>query len=292
MPTTPCLLADNVFNRIQQYRSGALTASSEVVGYEARRLASYRRERQGWQPTDDGAANTPEGHCVKRDLGLGVATSVDYVMLDRGSNLWGRTFYIEGSDDDFVTTALSIPTAVPPLDANGNYPVGGDPSNGTCGVTEEGAAYALFGLTAPRRYWQIRPAFEADYIPFISGLMLGRRHQLLGYASTLDEDAGSSIRTSQQSDAGYLGFDRVYDWRTLKLDLKYIGAPEYDERIRQLRTLFFKRNAPALIAMNWADYPERAWLYQWDSTSWSAAMQRAYRSTTMTFRECGHSVDL
>jgi hypothetical protein len=67
-PQTPLLLVDNVFDTVQLYPTGTVTADSERTGHEAHRVAGYRRERASWQTTAAAA-----GHAVKVDLGAGVS---------------------------------------------------------------------------------------------------------------------------------------------------------------------------------------------------------------------------
>lgn len=274
-PQTPLLLVDNLFDTVNLYPSGFLTTSSEIAGHEAYRVASYRRERQSWQ-----AASVAANHWVA--VALGEARSVDFIYLDRGHNLWGATISIQYSDDGAVWTTY---TAIP-LPAEGT--LGGDPFTGNRAVTEEGAWWAMFTASPAHTHWRF--LVQTAIAPVVTGLMLGLRTQLLGFSGTFDEDAGGRTESSLVSTAGYKGSDTTYSWRTVELDLKYIGSAEYDASIRFLREVLFKRNQPFVCAMDYGTRPERAWMYQYEGNSWGFAKSRVYRSGRIRAREVGASL--
>lgn len=271
-PQTPLILVDNVFDVINQYVSGVLSSSGEAANRSVRYIADYRRERDYWQ-----AATSATNRYVRVDLGAGNTRAVDFVWIDRGHNLWNLDVGVETSDDNFAATVDQRFAVVP---AQGT--VGGDPLVGWC-VTEEGALYRLFTATSARRYLQVRVATAAQ--PILTGVMVGARTQLAGYSRKRDEDAGGRTERSQESDAGYLATDRVYDHRTCTLDLKTIGATEYDSKIRSLRTLLFARNQPAVVVIDYGTNPERAWLFQYSGRAWSFGMERVHRGGTIQLRE-------
>lgn len=271
-PKTPLILVDNVYDVVNQYVDGVLSSSGEAANRSVRYIADYRRERDYWQ-----AATSAADRYVRVDLGAGNTRAVDFVWIDRGHNLWGLSVAVEASDDDFAATTNTSAAVVP---AEGT--VGGDPEAGWC-VTEEGALYRLFPAFTARRYHQVRVVSVAQ--PIITGIIVGARTQLAGYSRRRDEDAGGRTERSQESDAGYMATDRVYDHRTCTLDLKVIGAAEYDSTIRSLRTLLFARNQPAVVAIDYGTNPERAWLFQHSGRSWSFAMERIHRGGTIQLRE-------
>lgn len=232
------------------------------------------------------------GAWVGVDLGAATVLAPDYVWIDRGHNLWGGSIAVDGTPDATFATSFGTDRAVaarfiPSLDANGNYVVGGDPTTGVC-VTEEGALYMLFTAPTANRAWRVRfPIGLSSFTPVVPGIMLGRRHQLLNFSTSRDEDAGGRKVASEESDAGWLGNGKAYAWRTVDLGLKYIGAAEYDTTIRDLRRLLFERNQPAVVAMEYGTYPQRAWLYQLDGRAWANPMERVLRSGRLTLREVG-----
>lgn len=276
-PQTPVLFIDNFCDTVQQYTAGVLTPSSARVGYEADRVADYRRERTSWQ----GTAAT--AHTFTVDLGVGVAKPADVMFFDRGHDLNGTTITLAYSDDGSAFTTVF--SGVMPVAGT----LGGDPTTGFC-ITEEGAAYRFFTLTGAHRYWRITLAQGSTFIPVVPGIIVGAKLQLSSFSATFDEDKGERTQQSDTSKAGYRGTDTTYAWRQLDLDLRYINATEYDNSIRAARELLFKRNVPAVIVMDYGTHPERAWMYQYDGTSWAMPKSRVYRAGQFHFREVGASL--
>lgn len=275
-PQTPLILVDNFLDTIALYPKATVFASNFITGREPFRVADARRDRSWWQ----GTAN---GDQIGVDMGVGNTVNPTYLYFDRGSNLWGGSISLQWSDDNITYTPLWSPGA-PALGT-----VGGDPtSNATLAATEEGALYTIFGPTgAAHRYWRIACFPSGGAAPVIPGVMLGVRTQLLGFSRVRDEDAMTRTDISETSRSGYLASDKRYAWRTLLVDLPYIGATEYDATIRTLRRRLFELDQAAVIAMDYATKPERAWMYRYDGTAFSAPMTRAYRATQFRMREVG-----
>lgn len=276
-PQTPLLLVDNLLDVNSLYVAGTLVASSSLTGREPYRVIDARRERSWWQTA--GAATGPT---LGVDLGAGNTANPDYLFLDRGHNLAGKTVWVQYSDDGITYTTL-IALVVPAAGV-----IGGDPTTGFT-QTEEGACYALFAAAAAaHRYWLLVFHPGVSYQPVVTGAMLGKRTQLLGYSRTRDEDAGNRTEIQEMSRAGYLGTDKRYGWRTFALDLNYIGATEYDATIRTVvRDWMFTRDQPFVGIIDYGTKPERAWLYRWDGTQFSAPMTRVTRGLQIRGREVG-----
>lgn len=285
-------------NIITGSTSTALHAWDPVFGQATQQLG----DRRGTTHLNIGRTSSVEsspsydppwggGHWVGVQLPTGISLAPDYLWIDRGHNLWNQFVAIDGDVNN--TTFASVYSdrsvaarQVPALDVNGNYVVGGDPTTGFC-VTEEGALFALFtapGIASPA----LRVRVVGDLItPVVPGIMLGRRHQLLNFSTTFDEDAGGRKVASEESDSGYLGQGKAYSWRTVDIGLKYIGAAEYDSTIRALRQLLFERNQPTVVCMDYGTCPQRAWLYQLDARAWTNPKQRVYRDGRLSLREVG-----
>lgn len=275
----PLILVDNVADRINLYGSAALSSSGDAVGRGVQYVADYRRERTYWQ-----AATAAANRYVQFDLGAGNSRQVDSCWIDRLAppvlgGLWGLTLAIEAGNDGLAwpdTTSRVVP-------AFGT--VGGDPTTGWC-VTEEGAIYALFSGFSARRYLRVRVVDVAQ--PTITGIILGKRIQLLNYSSVVDEDAGERFERSEQSlIPGYSGSDRTYSARKIELKLGLIGSSEYDSTTRSLRRLLFDVNQPAVVCTNYGTKPERAWLYKYSGPQWSSPVSRTFRSATIPMYEVG-----
>ncbi|HEY7195510.1 MAG TPA: hypothetical protein VH439_17335 [Gemmatimonadales bacterium] len=279
MGQTPLLLVDNFFDTVNLYPLATLVGSSEATGREAFRVADYRRERSWWQPT---AAAANSGLSV--DLGAGVSLAADYVFLDRGHNLWGHSILLQSGVDGVTFPTAVWTRVVPALLAGGAFPVGGDPTTGWS-VTEEGAVWTLFTGAAAKRGWNI--VFIDNFLPTIPGVMIGARTQMFGFSKVFDEDAGERISPVDVSAAGYRGGSRPYAWRTCLLDLGAIGANDYDTTMRQIRRWLFERNQPWVLCLDYAGHPERAWLFQYDGTTWGFPKSRVLRAGQIKGRELG-----
>jgi hypothetical protein len=271
MPNPPLLLVDNFFDAVTLYPGAVVDALSEAAGHEAFRVGDYRRDRTWWQAgTDTGGV-----HHVRVHLTAPIAP--DFLFLDRGHNLGGKNVALWGGDDGttwLTVQALTVPTTL-----------GGSVVAPSMCQTEEGAAYALFSPLTARAWWMLEIPATTGFFPIVTGLMVGARTQLLNYSDTFDEDAGGRTQPSTQSTAGYRANDPTYAWRTVSLDLKLIGAPEYDTTMRGLRSKVFEKNQPFVCAMDYGTHPERAWMYTVDSTTWGMPKSRVYRSGRMVGRE-------
>jgi hypothetical protein len=274
----PFVLVDNFFDRINLYPLATLSSTAAIAGREVQYLADYRRERTFFQ-----AATAVAGHAVSVDLSAGVTAQPDTVWIDRGHNLWGQSISIIGSDDNFGTQPVNVtPSAIPAIGT-----VGGDPTTGWC-VTEEGALYTIIAPATARRYWRLLFNTTPAAAIVLTGLVLGKRTQLLGYSSVVDEDAGDrNVRSESSLIPGYFGDDRSYSARMLELKLSQIGATEYDSSIRNLRRLLFDVNQPAVVCMNYGTYPERTWLYKYQGNRWNSPLSRVHRSASIPLYEHG-----
>lgn len=276
MPSqTPLILVDNIFDRINLYPNAILNWTTAVTGREARYVADYRRERSYYQ-----VATAALSTNFWVDLGAGITKTVDSIWIDRGHNLWGKTIQVNGWDAITPPGTQYFTAVVPALGT-----VGGDPSTGWC-VTEEGALYSVFAATGAHRAFTVYVL--ENYAPIFTGVILGKRIQLLGYSSVVDEDAGERSERSEASlIPGYSGDDRTYSARKVDLKLSLIGATEYDTTIRQLRRLLFEVNQPAVVCMNYGVKPERAWLYKYKGAQWNSPTSRTYRDAAISLYEYG-----
>jgi hypothetical protein len=276
----PLVLVDNLFDRINLYPLASLIGTTGLAGREFNYLADYRRERTYYQ-----AAAAAAGQFVEVDLGVGNTALPDACWIDRGHNLWGKDVRIYMEDVAFGGgAAQSSNTGVRVVPAQGT--VGGDPTVGWC-VTEEGAIYTVFTHTvAAQRYHTIY--FPGNFQPLLTGVVLGKRVQLLGYSSVVDEDSGDrNVRSESSLIPGYSGDDRSYSARMVEIKLSLIGAAEYDSSIRTLRRLLFDLNQPAVVCMNYGTYPERAWLYKYQGNRWNSPTSRTRRSAKIPLYEYG-----
>lgn len=282
MASQPPLLAyDNLLDTIMLYPGAVLTTSSEQAGHEARRVADGRRERTDWMPT--GAGTDPTGNWVMVDLGSGNTAAPNCLWLDRGHNLGGHQLVVEGLTSG--TVQFSSTHTVPAAGV-----VGGTPTAGTLVGTLEGSAWGFVASAPAKQQWRMRIPFASGFIPRIPGLLLGTRSQFLEYSATIDDDARSRKMASAESDAGYQASAPVYTWRTAELDMRLIGDTEYDGMVTTLADALFNRGVPTLLCHDYAQHPERTWLFALDGTTWAAAKTRTRRDVRLRLRELGAQV--
>jgi hypothetical protein len=247
---TPLILLDNLFDAVVQYPAATVSADTEAAGREAFHVADYRRDRTWWSPTAAAA-----GHYVQVDLGSVITASPDYLYLDRGHNLWGKTIEIRNSavgTQPFGTTSIS--RGIPALDASGNFVPGGDPSTGVC-VTEEGACYLFFAGGAVKRYWQLY--IVDNMLPIVPGVQMGVRSQLFGYSDVYDDDEATRKVRSEESDAGYLATGRATPTGRRSSTSRSSAIPITTGSCGRSSQLIFQRDAPWVLCLNWGLYPAR-----------------------------------
>lgn len=273
---TPLLLVDNVWDAVRIYPGAIVDAVSEVAGRESFRVGDYRRDRTWWQPTSDGG-----GSDTWVRVHLLAARSVDFVFLDRGHNLAGKSIFLEGGTD-----GVAWPTSVQ-LNVPANGVVGGTPASPAMAATEEAAAWTIIPATTARTWWRLRIPYASGFVPQVTGILAGLKTQMLGYARIFDEDQGERTQPTEMSKAGYRASDTVYAWRTAELSVGLIGSAEYDSTFRTLRSLLFEKDQPAVLFMDYGTYPERGWMFQYEGTRWGMPKTRVYRDATIPLREVG-----
>lgn len=276
MPTTPLLLWDNYLDTVRIYPNGVIDASEEPEGFEAFRVADYRRERSFWRPNTDGGG---QDHWIR--VHHTAPLVVNYIVIDRDSTIDNRTVYLEGSADGAVWDVSQAIVVGDPTVAGGPATYAGTAS------TEEGAMWAIGADLPARAWWRLRIPYVAGYRPIITGLMFGGKSQLLSYSGTFDEDASERTQSSEQSTVGYRASARSYAWRTSEIALSTIGSTEYDTMIRSMRHWLFANQVPTMIFMDYVSRPERGWLFEYDGTTWGMPKTKVLRSGRMRFRELG-----
>jgi hypothetical protein len=253
-------------------------------------VADYRRDRTAWD-----AAAAAATHTLSVDLGAdggGLTRPVDTVFLDRGHTLWGLPLSILPSADGVTYTDPIALGVVPARTASGGFVPGGNPTAGWC-VTEEGACYRFLDRQPAARGWRLAidaSGAPAGYLPRVTGLVLGVRHQLFGFSDQFDDDSRARKQRTEESDAGYLGGGPVYTWRTADLSLRLIGDPEYDGVLAGIRALMFDHGQPGVLVWDYGARPERAWMGTYDGPAWGFAKRKAYREGRLRLREHGHRV--
>ena len=158
---TPRWCADNLFNDFI-YPSHTLTANEEATEAEAWHVANGRRSDDDyWTPTTANNDAWVEVACDR-------VRAADFIAIDRGHNLAGKTVKLECSDDDFTTTEEVFSITFP-----SSYAPGSTLSSASGARTEEGAWVKSFDLRAAK-YWRLYIGAAASIPPRVVGLWLGK----------------------------------------------------------------------------------------------------------------------
>lgn len=232
------------------------------------------------------AANTavtgytgPTGNFLMIDMGSGSTANPDFLWLDRGHNLNSVAVKLEYSDNATTWTTLWTQT-IPALTT-----IGSNPSSGFCN-TDEGACYYLFAQAgAAHRYWRFRVPYTLSFLAQVTGIICGNRFQSPFFSKVYDEDAGARSQIKDLSTAGWQATARTYSWRTCQINLATVDIANYDNTVRALRSTLFEKNQPVVITMDWGNYPNRSYLFQYDDTNWAFNKTQVYRDGLMKFRE-------
>src|SRR4051812_15534886 len=97
MPRPPIWLGDNHVDK-SIYPGHVLNASSSAAGFPVERIADGRRDETKWRSGLTNAEVTVSWDC-------GTVRLASSLFWDRGHNLMGKPWLLEGSGDNFVTAA-------------------------------------------------------------------------------------------------------------------------------------------------------------------------------------------
>jgi hypothetical protein len=170
----PLLCADNLASALQYPDQVSLfdqSGTTGPVGFETWRVADGRRSAfDFWQP---GTTNVDAFLTVT----CGRVRGANYLALDRGHNLAGKTINLFGSQDNFATQTTVLTVTVPTAGGQIAGVVSGGIVQAGGATTEEGAFLITFP-TAGYTYWRFDvPAMGAGLQPNVVGLWLGMSYQ-------------------------------------------------------------------------------------------------------------------
>ena len=192
MSTKARVLAENLFSKTQ-FPDHTIVGNEEPTGNEAFRIANGRRATDDFWTSN--TANADANVKVTCDRVRGA----DMAFLDRGHNLDGETFKIEGSDDDFTTIDTAVDITLP--SQSSTLPL----DNATGVKTEAGAWVMLFPFRA-HKYWRaFVSAMGAGLKPQIVGLSLGLSWEFPWIDLPYGDNVTQLVVSEVESDAGWLG---------------------------------------------------------------------------------------
>lgn len=219
MARPPVILVENHPDR-GYYPGHNLVASSEAPGFPVQRLTDGRRDETRCRAN---AANVE--WLVTWDCA--VVRLASALFLERGHNLGGKAWLLEGSSDNFATT----PETVVNMAAHPTVP-GGRLEEALGAVALDGSWGILY---APKafRWWRIRVPAVSAYTPELTGIHSGRHFQLLKSVPMPYADYDSARFTTElESVAGRIGRSRTYRRRQGSLVIRAGSEAEYADNFK------------------------------------------------------------
>jgi hypothetical protein len=254
-PQTPLLLVDNVFDTVQQYPTGTSRPTSERTGHEAWRVATTGASGAPGRPRRRGRAN----HSVQVDLGAGVTRAVDSLFIDRGHNLWGKT-----------SRSATPTTASRRSRRSARDGAGGGHARRRSDVHDVlrdrgGRLWASSPRAAPRAL--ARLYVVESMAPVVPGSSSGCARSCSASRARSTRTPASAPRSSRRAGRlSRLRHDVLVAHARARARLH--RRDRVRRAIRALRELLFKRTSPWVVLHGLRHAPERAWMYQYDGTTW------------------------
>lgn len=242
---TPVFCTDNLFDDLL-YTGHTVTANEEAGGKEVWHVANNRRSPSDyWTPTTANNAAWVRVDC-------GAAKAADFIAIDRGSNLEGKTITLATSPDNVTyTTVFSVAVPSAAVDDTALAAAAG-------AYTEEGAWVKSF-TSASARYWRLTVSAAVSYTPRIVGLWLGARWDVGTYHDRPhDEDASVGAWTAEQNELGWSAYSTDADVRQGEVSLRLMSDAAYDSAARSFLAQY-RKGRPAWYVPD-TDRAERAFL--------------------------------
>jgi len=199
---------ENLFS-VTQFPGHTISAEEAADGYAADKVANGRRSAQDyWTPTTANSATWIKATCD-------TVRAANYIALDRGHNLAGKTVALEVSSDDFTTYETVFSVVLPSATAPGAL-------DDALGVrTEEGAWLKRFDVRAGTGWRLSIAAMGAGLKPQVVGLWVGLCWQpTRGLTLPVAPGRGESVAELVESLMGWQGRGRTTRRQTGTLTLK------------------------------------------------------------------------
>jgi hypothetical protein len=216
--TRPVIAVENLFNT-RQFVGHAIDANEEASGFQFAHVNSGRRSGLTFWTTTT-AHNAAWGRSI-----FDRVRWVDYLALDRGHNLGGKTLTLKLTLDatDFSGSFESLSFTIPSVSSPGSV----DDPNGV--TTEEGVWFVRFpGRVAIATRLDI-PALGAGIKPIVPGLYCGSSlgTEFFGLPS---EEEGDELQVMEtETDAGWVGRSRAVQRRSGVITYRLRSLLAYDQ---------------------------------------------------------------
>lgn len=210
---TPRFLVDDVSDNVVQYPGHTVVAEEEPAGFEAHRFSTGRRDQYSQATT----ANSDWWHKTIFDR----VRTVDMVCL-WVHNLFGKSYQLQVSDDDFSTIQTPINITIPTTPGTGDI----DDANGV--LCENGMWLKAFPARTAHAYRHFIPAGGAGFKPLIAG-KVGLSLGLNQYDKPFIASDTQLMVTEETNEAGWTGRGERRVRRHGSIQVKTRTAFEYDE---------------------------------------------------------------
>jgi hypothetical protein len=240
----PIWLPENHVDR-GLYPGHGIVASHSVPGFEVARLADGLRDATRWKGSTANVQVTITWDC-------GVVRLASALFLDRGHNLGGKQWLLEGSGDNFATAAETVLSmAAHPTGVGGRLDevLGAVALDGSFGISYAPHAF---------RWWRLRIPPVASYIPELTGLYSGRHFQLArGVPMPYSDYDSERFTVELQSSAGRIGRSRTYRRRQGAISIRAGSEAEYTDNLRVwLEDTYRDKSQPAWLVLDPEQAPE------------------------------------
>lgn len=243
----PLFCVENLFDDLVN-PAHVVTANEESAGKEVWHVATGRRSVDDyWTPTTKNQAASMKVDCA-------TAKTADFIAVDRGSTLEGKTITLETSADDFATAGVTVFTATIPSASTAGTAL--DAANGA--YTEEGAWVKRFPSTSAR-YWRLTVAAAVDYKPQIVGLWLAEAWAPGEQpVRPFDEDGSAGAWGTRQNEYGWSAYSSTASPRGGTLSIR---TRTLDDTAARLFLAAYRRGRPTWYVSDPAA-AERAFLFK------------------------------
>lgn len=235
----PAALLSETYLSTVQFSDHTLTTPSELVGFEALRLATGRRHRVTNRWRSGAGENVETDITVTFDR----VRSFDGLALDRGHNLAGQIVVVEASDDAF-STALTAFSGVVPATAGGTL-------DGAGAVTPEGAWLLRFSLVAAKAV-RLRIPAATGLTPEAVGLMIGRWYDIEFLDRPWADESAQLLAQESVTPYGWSGTGARNSRRQGTLHIRLSDYAEYERARYHIQQRFHDEYSPAWVVMDTA----------------------------------------
>lgn len=227
----PLFCSQNLLNT-RAFRSHTLTASEEATGFTVDRLANGRRSSGDYWAATSTATATITVTCDR-------IRGADFLWIDRGHNLAGRTVSVLASDDGFSSSQTVWSGTIPSSSSPGPLSA----FNGA--VTFDGSFAVTFGLEAAK-WWRIQITAGGGVIPSINFAILGKAWRPPTFDLPWSEDRRELMHEDAFTESGWITQGRLAVPRRGVISCRLDSQAEYVAGLEHVLGHYIVRRPAAL----------------------------------------------